>query len=87
MKLLNCTSCNDVIALQVGERVCLCGRSRARYIQDGLRVVYSGRYARIMGMRNPEYDRAVEGQDYVWFLIPEGRNIKREKDHNVYGPK
>ena len=76
MKLLNCQSCNDIVALHTQMRECLCGKSSGRYQPDGLKAVYQGP-ARILGMRNSQYSYAVPGQDYVWFVIPEGHNIRK----------
>jgi hypothetical protein len=77
MKLLNCLDCNDVVALlPMQDRKCYCGSSIGRYLSDGLRAIYNGP-CRILGMRNSQYNQAVSGEDYVWFVIPEGHNIKR----------
>jgi hypothetical protein len=78
MKLLNCLACRDVVLLLSGEeRRCLCGRSRGRYTEGGVVAKYSGP-ARILGIRNLDYERAEPGRRYPWFVVPEGHHVERE---------
>lgn len=76
MKLLNCLKCNDIIALHTEERSCICGQSSGYYLSDVVKAVYSGP-ARIIGLKNREYDKAKSGNNYTWFVIPEGHNIEK----------
>jgi hypothetical protein len=82
--------CLDIVALPPnGEpRPCACGKSRARYI-DGNIAHYSGP-ARLLGIGNRSvylslHNESREGPDgmahprYDWWVIPEGRNIKKVK--------
>lgn len=75
MKLLNCQKCHDIISLGFIERKCLCGASRGKYINE-IVAIYSGP-SRILGIRNSEYKVSRPEHDYVWFVIPEGNNIKK----------
>ena len=42
MKLLFCEDCQDVFRLTQEERVCGCGETKGRYLEDGLHAEYSG---------------------------------------------
>jgi hypothetical protein len=78
MKLLNCLACRDVVLIRVDvERSCRCGRSHGRYEPGGVVARYSG-HARILGMRNLDYERAKPGESYPWFVVPEGHHVERE---------
>jgi len=43
----------------------------------GVVARYSGP-ARILGMRNLDYERAKPGESYPWFVVPEGHHVERE---------
>lgn len=55
MKLLNCLKCNDIVSLTMITRLCGCGTSRGKYLNDGLNVIITGEYARTIGIINNEY--------------------------------
>ena len=42
MKLIFCTSCNDLFRLMRAGRCCTCGRSYGRYLEDGLNAIIGG---------------------------------------------
>lgn len=79
MKLLNCTSCGDVVGLNCAARSCRCGKSWGRYT-DNVQAEYGGP-SRILGMLNEEYavSLTVEpvpyGQNYRWFVIRDGDHV------------
>lgn len=57
MKLLNCTKCNDIVSLASSvTRVCLCGASKGRYLQNGVTALVTGNHVRVLGMLNTEYN-------------------------------
>lgn len=75
MKLLNCQKCHDLRKIRKGVCTCTCGRSSAYYV-DPRWVEYKGP-ARIIGISNEEYGRAVPEQNYRWFIIPDGHHIRK----------
>ena len=81
MKLLLCTYCGDVRKLRSAEAVeCQCGRSKGRYLSDGLHSIVSGETARVVGLDNHTLTTAVRtdrktnepGIDVISFLFPIG---------------
>ena len=87
MKLLNCLACRDVVLLLVeAERSCRCGQSRGRYAPGGVVARYSGP-ARILGMRNLDFERAKPGEHYPWFVVPEGHHAEREGPDRLHPVK
>ncbi len=79
MKLLNCISCQDIVALLVGQdRTCRCGRSKGRYKEGAVLAVYSGP-SRLLGIKSLDYHRAEPGARYEWWIIvPGNRAIKED---------
>ena len=75
MKLLNCQRCHDIVKIRKGVRTCACGRSSAYYV-DPRWVEYKGP-ARILMISNEEYARASPEQNYRWFVIPDGHDIRK----------
>lgn len=93
MKLLYCKKCNDVINLKADLKICSCGETEGKYI-DNLNAEYSGKhavpfaidnfsfFARING--NPEtkkfYD-TVNGVDGIqcWIMGPNKPNYETIK--------
>jgi hypothetical protein len=53
-KLLNCTSCGDIIMLQHYIRTCICEASCGAYKADRITAVIYGKYARVLGIENSE---------------------------------
>jgi hypothetical protein len=41
MKLIYCRDCGDVVRLQRFVRMCLCGKTAGRYLEDGIHAVIS----------------------------------------------
>lgn len=58
MKLLNCTSCHDIVKLQGDWRPCACGRASGRYLRDGITAEVAG-YGRILALLDNEYKVSV----------------------------
>lgn len=52
MKLLLCKSCQDVVKFQSTDRVCQCGLSGGRYLDDDVTVEYYGEHAVVLGIDN-----------------------------------
>jgi hypothetical protein len=83
MKLLNCISCNDVIALTGTVRYCLCRSSCGKYLPNQLEVVIAGSSARVLGILNNEYEASKQIDvvpfvtSYRWFPI------RSEPNHHV----
>jgi len=76
MKLLFCSSCNDVFAIHKQERSCLCGKTKGHYT-DSLNAVYSGASAVPLGFNNQSFIRSLllrpqegSGKDFTAFVIP-----------------
>jgi hypothetical protein len=71
MKLLNCTLCNDVVALAPETRTCYCGKASGKYI-NRMDVEVKGK-CRILGMRNDQYLQSFKDNNpranYNWFVI------------------
>ena len=63
MKLLLCSGCHDVVALEVqARRTCRCGSSSGRYGDDGWDADVWGRQAVLLGLRNEYVPELVLGQ-------------------------
>jgi len=89
MKLLLCTSCQDVFKLQLELRTCRCGAASGRYL-DGLHAEYSGDSAIPIGFDNPSLTHAIRnrpaagiGVEFVAFVIPRicktySKRVKKE---------
>ena len=76
MKLLNCLDCHTIVTVKLDKTFCECGAAQAQYVTSR-RVEYTGANVRILGVRNEEYDKATPGNDYRWFVIPEGNWIRK----------
>lgn len=61
MKLVFCTKCEDVVRLMDDYRLCKCGQSGGRYIDDVV-AVYFGKHAMPLGFDNPSLCRALKNQ-------------------------
>jgi hypothetical protein len=79
MKLLYCRvlTCGDIVRLSCTERTCTCGRTKGRYLSDGIHAVYSGDYAVPLGIANESLEAAIaaqpeqgEGKEFTAFVIP-----------------
>ena len=63
MKLLLCSGCRDVVALQMdGRRTCRCGSSSGQYRADGWEADVWGPQAVMLGLRNEYLPELVLGQ-------------------------
>ena len=63
MKLLLCSGCRDVVALQMNERLtCRCGSSSGQYREDGWDADVWGPQAVLLGLRNQYIPELVLGQ-------------------------
>jgi hypothetical protein len=63
MKLLLCSGCHDVLALQMyGRRTCRCGSSSGQYRDDGYDADVWGPQAVLLGLRNEYVPSLVLGQ-------------------------
>jgi hypothetical protein len=90
MKLLNCTRCNDIIALTTKVvRTCACQSSRGAYRDGGVVAVIAGEPARVLGMLNSEYVRSMRvptvpwSTYYRWFPILTQHETGGRLEHNV----
>jgi hypothetical protein len=76
VKLLNCLECNDVVALYIKPRTCLCGKSSGQYLNTSDATVTGP--CRIIGIRNDQYKVSIilddPSKDFVWFQI--GKQLK-----------
>jgi hypothetical protein len=77
MKLLFCSSCNDILSLAPVERACTCAKSRGAYDEDLLHAWYSGERAIPLGIVNSSFDEAIRaqpdqgmGERFDAFVIP-----------------
>ena len=63
MKLLLCSGCHDVLALQLDtRRTCRCGSSSGQYREDGWDADVWGPQAVLLGLRNELVPELVLGQ-------------------------
>jgi len=63
MKLLLCSGCHDVVAIEMDERrTCRCGSSSGRYRDDGRDADVWGPQAVLLGLRNQYIPELVLGQ-------------------------
>lgn len=76
MKLIFCTSCRDIVKLDLFQRTCECGGAWGHYRRDGLRAVVGGS-AIPLGFRNDEFVAALRnrpaeglGSPFAAFVIP-----------------
>jgi hypothetical protein len=77
MKLLFCSSCNDVIKLDYKPRTCKCLKVGGRYLADGLNATYWGDTAVPLGFADASLGRAIlnqpkegKGREFSAFVIP-----------------
>ena len=75
MKLLYCIECQDIIRLIETERVCMCGKTKGRYINH-VEAIYSGSGIPI-GLNNTKFVEAMffqpengPGRVFEAFVIP-----------------
>lgn len=89
MKLLFCRSCADVRKLNSTHTVaCECGKSRGRYLSDGLYAIFTGATAHIIGIDNNSLADAIRqqrqtpqpGADVIAFLFPNGHQRAQRVD-------
>jgi hypothetical protein len=63
VKLLLCSGCRDVVALQMDvRRTCRCGSSRGQYREDGWDADVWGPQAVLLGLRNQYVPPLILGQ-------------------------
>jgi hypothetical protein len=72
MMLLNCTHCDDLVALTDKPRSCVCGRSTGR-MEGSQSPVISGT-ARLAEIPWEDYDGAASGEWRRWRLLPRKRS-------------
>jgi len=72
MKLLHCTSCGDIVALDIDWKECHCSISSGQYMPDKLHVKVSGPVV-VLGMRNSDLDDLTPGKEHPWWVIDEAR--------------
>ena len=77
MKLLLCSGCHDVVALQMeSKRTCRCGSSSGRYRADGWDADVWGPQAVLLGLRNQYIPALVLGQGAEpWGRVRDGRPL------------
>ncbi|CAM5198966.1 hypothetical protein UACE39S_05780 [Ureibacillus acetophenoni] len=75
MKLLMCTNCMDIFNLKLEEKICSCGKTRGKYL-DELQAAFSGP-AVTLGFANSSLIKAVNnrpteglGEPFTAFVIP-----------------
>lgn len=61
MKLLFCKKCSDVFRLFDDLRVCACGETSGRYLNN-LDAIYGGSHAIPLGFVNDSFAEAITGQ-------------------------
>lgn len=81
MRLLNCIRCHDVLSLSHIARICRCGSSRGVTLYDGINVVISGDYARVLSIKNSDYYKSTNPSasliyDYRWSFT-DFQNVKK----------
>lgn len=79
MKLIRCTACNDIVALQFERRECHCGRSWGRYLDHEVAEIGGDAIALGIGSRSIKQalrDQPDEGQGrrFNAFVIPKKCN-------------
>lgn len=75
LRLVNCTSCEDVFRPNVNERRCSCGRTRARELENERLGV--GGPCRVLAIPYEDYDRARPGDYGLWVILPDSDQIVR----------
>lgn len=76
MKLLLCNKCSDIFNLRPKEKVCGCGETKGRYLEDGIYAVYSGDCTPL-GFANGSFVAALidrpesgKGTQFTAFVMP-----------------
>lgn len=82
MKLIYCEFCGDVFNLTREEKSCSCGRSKGKYLPDGLNAEISGKNSVPLGFSNGSFIDALSlrkyGINFTAFVIPESsKTIRR----------
>ncbi len=79
MKLLLCRICSDVFSLDYEEKVCGCGKSGGRYV-DNINAEYWGKKAMLLGFANLSFAKAITMQiangDLTEQVMPDGVTVK-----------
>lgn len=60
MKLLLCTKCTDIFNLKKEMRICKCGESSGKYLEDGKHAEYHGKHAIPIGIGNSDIVKAIK---------------------------
>jgi len=86
MKLLMCLKCFDVFSLTKKVRVCSCGATKGKQMEDGLNAVYSGECVPL-GMTNTSLSAAASNQKsegdgvaFEAFVMPRVSETMRKVD-------
>jgi len=58
MKLLYCKKCDDVFRIYKEPRSCRCGKTKGKYLEDGLHAVYQGEGVPL-GIGDGEFNRQI----------------------------
>ncbi len=76
MKLIQCSYCQDVVALRRSHRTCWCGKSGGKYKDDDLHAYIEGPCTPL-GFANSSFEDAIDnqpidgiGKNFVAFVIP-----------------
>jgi len=90
VKLLLCTDCADVFKLSAAMTACDCGRTRGRYLDDGLHAEVFGEHALVIGLDNHGLARAIDAHfDYypednlsiaAWIMAEPARNVTYHRE-------
>ncbi len=85
MKLLFCQLCGDVRKIGFKRTFCSCRKSSGKYLQDGLRAIYHGKFAHLIGIANPDIHEAIQRPDHpvirAWRMDPNlSHHIEKVKE-------
>lgn len=75
MKLLNCTSCHDILRLPDGRATCACGAAAARLLRDGRSAEVEG-HGRILEIEDDDYGASVSSRrgEMTVFVLPDSHS-------------
>ena len=92
MKLLFCTTCEDIVTLDKTTNTCRCGATGGHYKEDGVNAIYYGPAIPI-GFKNSEFIDAIRNQpeygngvEFTAFVIPKVCPSMVHKDYLDYVP-
>jgi len=82
LKLLNCTSCHDIVKLKDGWRWCACGLAAARLLRDKKFVEVWGE-GRVLVLDDVQYGRSISNRKAKVVeasVMTEGSEVRRVKN-------